>query len=132
MSYTQSDQPCNTQCHVGSASQASLPPPAAFPSPPAEKAARGIDRLERELGVGGGVGPTTTTSSDQNRKVAIWTTAGIGTAATVIAATWYWDKKGRPSGKDIAKGITDTAKGIQGNIKAAGAWVGRHVPVTAR
>ncbi|PNH03272.1 hypothetical protein TSOC_010679 [Tetrabaena socialis] len=73
------------------------------------KTVRAVDKVESGL---------TTSSTDKQtaKKAAIYTTAGIGLAAAVVGGAWFWDKKGRPSGKDIAKGIQD-------NLRAAGSKI---------
>ncbi|KAG2492180.1 hypothetical protein HYH03_009429 [Edaphochlamys debaryana] len=52
-------------------------------------------------------------STTTARKAAVYTTAGIGLTAAVVGGWWLWDKKGRPSGKDIVKNVQD-------NLRAAG------------
>lgn len=79
-----------------------------FLAPVAAKVVRAADKLEGKL---------ITSDRKAARRAAIYTSAGIGLAAAVMGGAWYWDKKGRPSGKDIAKGIQD-------NLRNAGKFCG--------
>ena len=89
----------------------------------AAKTVGAADSLEQGLAGGG------TATSRDTRKVALLTSAGIMVAAAVVGGSWYvWDKKGRPSGKDVAKNIQDSLRSAgewRQEVLKGGAWNGR-------